>query len=248
MKKQLIDCKEFFNSRGRLFNKIDWVSDKVFLHEIVTTIENQRPRTMLDLGIGTGVIEQHLSLNIDITGIDKSSTMCEISKNSLPEATILRGDIQNLSFLNGKKFYLIFSRATLGHTSIFPVLRQLQKYLEPSGKIVFCESISYSDADEVYQLKFHNLIHPGHVEFPTKNKFLTMFTRLGYKVKSKKMLYTRCDTASLFASLKTKAKVRAIYRYLENLSKNHMAKDWHIQVVKNNIFYRRPWLILIAQK
>lgn len=248
MKKQLVDCKKFFDSRGRLFNKVDWVSDKVFLREIVAAIENQRPHTMLDLGIGTGIIEQHLSLDIGVTGVDKSSVMCEISRNNLPDATILQGDIQNLSFLDDKKFYLIFSRATLGHMSIFPILQQLQRYLEPSGKIVLCESISYSDADEAYQLDFHNLIHTGHVEFPTKSKFLTMFTKLGYKVKFSKMLYTRCDTASLFASLKTKEMVREIYHYLENLSNNHMVKDWRIHATKDNIFYRRPWLILIAQR
>lgn len=244
--KQSVDCKKSFDKRAILFNKLDWVSDKLLLKEIISTIEKYEPNTLLDLGIGTGVVERELSPDIKITGVDSSPEMCEVCRKNLPEATIKVEDIQDLSFLGSNKFDVIFARATLGHIQISPLLKKLRKYLTKRGHIILCESISYSILDIQNQLYFHNLIHPGHKEFPTKYQFIKLFKQNGFSVNIAKVLYTRCGIRSLFRSVKNGKQRKKIIQFLRASSKSSLQENWKILLEKKEISYRRPWLLISA--
>lgn len=242
------NLKIVFDNRAIKYELSDWVTDKELLDKISLEINRFGPTNLLDLGIGTGVVESQINPSVNITGIDISRQMLKNCRKKHPRANLIQGDINQLLSLVKKRFDLIFSRATLGHMKVLPVLKMCRQILKRKGKILLCESIAYSKEDKERQLKFHNLIHPGHIEFPTKEEFEAMFSKIKMKILSSQVFYTNCSLNLLFQSLgKYPAKEERIKNYLRELSKES-AKSWQICFLGSKIYYRRPWLLIAAEK
>lgn len=239
--------QKHFNSRSSQYELADWVTNSVLENKIIKIIGEIKPKTLLDLGIGTGIVEQKMSKEIDISGIDISQDMLEICRSRLPKATLICGNFADLDkhFTKGS-FDVIFARAALGHLKISPILKKAKQLLSPRGKIILCESISYDKKDSDIQADFHNLIHPGHVEFPTVEQFVKNFSDLGMSTKYE-ILFTVDKAESLFNSINaSKTKRLQIEMFLLKLSKMKN-NPWLVRISSSNIAYRRPWILSISQ-
>lgn len=241
--------KYTFDYRAKTYERLNWVTDETLLKRIRKLINEFQPKNILDLGIGTGIVEVGIVKGIKVTGIDVSLKMLEACRKRHPSFELINGDIKRLiAIFPKRKFDMILSRASLGHLKIFPVLKDIKKCLLIGGKVLLCESISYSVKDIQNQIKFHNLLHPGHLDFPTENQFMAMFDNLGLSVNYRRIIYTKCDIDSLFASLDAKSEQRErVESFLFNLSREHH-ENWGIKVAGNKVSYRRPWLLVVAEK
>lgn len=244
----ITNTQRHFDNRASNYELTDWVSDSSLEIKISEVINKINPKTFLDLGIGTGIIEQHIFKTIEISEIDISPKMLDICQKRLPAAKLVCGSFSNLCKLfENQRYDVIFARASLGHLLISPVLEQAKLLLSPQGKIVLCESIAYNENDCDTQVDFHNLIHPGHVEFPTVEQFLNKFTDLKMEVLQYEIIYTLNNTESLFRSLNTsKEKEHQIENFLLKLN-NRMDNPWKVNKFDTKITYRRPWLLVVCQ-
>lgn len=236
-----------FNKRSNKYEFTSWVSDIGLLKSISVLINNYNPKKMLDLGIGTGLIEQELTDSIEVFGIDISEKMLKICREKIPKIRLIHGDISNVvKYYNNENFDLIFSRAVLGHFKIDPVLAQAKSLLAPNGKIFLCESIAYNNQDCKNQIDFHNLIHKGHIEFPTSEQFVKKFKNMDMKILNKKVVYTYNSVNRLCESIKAaKQKRSQIIKFLFTMIKSQ--PKWHVNLVDDDIVYRQAWLLIVAQ-
>jgi ubiquinone/menaquinone biosynthesis C-methylase UbiE len=76
--------------------------------EIARVLEALPPKRTLDVACGTGFLTRHL--NGEITALDQSERMLEITRERLPEATVVQGDALNLPFAADA-----FERIVTGH-------------------------------------------------------------------------------------------------------------------------------------
>lgn len=89
------------------------------MHRFIYDTISERPNSnVLEVGIGTGVLASKLrSLGCEITGLDFSDSMIEISKKKIPDAVIIKRDI-TLGLpeeLKDKRYEYITSNYTLHH-------------------------------------------------------------------------------------------------------------------------------------
>lgn len=237
-----------FNKRSDKYNITSWVDNTEMLNSVTKLINHCQPNNLLDLGIGTGIIEKKILKKIEIYGIDLSKKMLLICKKNLPKAKLKIGNLSKLTkYYKNNKFDLIFSRAVLGHLEINSVLTEAKSLLTPNGKILLCESISYNNFDCKNQLFFHNFIHKGHTEFPTTESFIQKFKDLNMKINYERVITTNNSLNRLFESINANdKKMHQIKNFLLKIKKTDNL--WNIKITKNDIYYQQPWLLIMAQQ
>jgi ubiquinone/menaquinone biosynthesis C-methylase UbiE len=76
------------------------------LEELAATLRGLTPARTLDVACGTGFLTRHLPG--EVTGLDQSSTMVEIARERVPEATFVVGDALALPF-GDRSFERVFA-------------------------------------------------------------------------------------------------------------------------------------------
>jgi len=108
-------------------------------------------RTILDIGIGTGLLTKDLySSGFRITGLDFSAAMLEQARRKMPAARLICADLRdNLpQRLAGEQYDFIVSSYTLHHlpdTEKVELLADLLPSLTPGG-VILVGDISFPDA------------------------------------------------------------------------------------------------------
>ena len=125
---------------------------------VYSMIMSKQPVTVLDIGIGTGVLAFKLYENgVKITGIDFSSEMLNITRKKMPEASLINYDFTKglpPELLN-KKFDLIVSTYALHHmtdnekATFIPSLFEL---LNDDGPIIIGD-VSFQNREELENCK-----------------------------------------------------------------------------------------------
>lgn len=139
-----------------------------FIYDTVSSVKNA---SVLDIGLGTGILAKKLyDKGISITGIDFSEKMLQIAKDKMPEAALYQHDfsIGLPQELNLECYDYIISTYALHHLTDMQKIRFLvdvKNRLKPNGKILIgdiafetkeeldkCRNASGSawDADEIY--------------------------------------------------------------------------------------------------
>ena len=152
-----------FNMWAKNYDKAVKVSDddgsypfagyKNLLNIIYGTILNQNPKTILDIGIGTGTLAFKLyESGVRITGIDFSDKMIGIVKEKMPNAILIKHDFTKgmPQEIKGKKYDFIISTYALHHLDddekisfIFSAL----DYLNENGKMIIGDISFQNKAD-----------------------------------------------------------------------------------------------------
>jgi demethylmenaquinone methyltransferase/2-methoxy-6-polyprenyl-1,4-benzoquinol methylase len=149
MDKELI--REFFNGFAP-----NWDNEPIAEKEIIDTIlQNAGIKeniNVLDIACGTGVLFSfYLEHNVkSITAVDLSPEMVKIAKSKFPQADVICGDAENISF--DKQFDVVMIYNAFPH---FPepklLIENLSKALKSGGKISIAHGLSKKELDEVHK-------------------------------------------------------------------------------------------------
>jgi ubiquinone/menaquinone biosynthesis C-methylase UbiE len=112
---------------------------KVMYNQIIKRISSLNPKSLLDLGCGTGNILLKLcqNENIKLYGLDISSKMIDIAKNNLNDKVELKvGDSEFIPWQDNS-FELVVCNASFHH---YPhpekVLKEIKRVLKPNGNLI----------------------------------------------------------------------------------------------------------------
>jgi putative AdoMet-dependent methyltransferase len=123
-------------------DKYPFAGYKKLMNMVYNIILNNRKATVLDIGIGTGILSSELHKNgYDITGIDFSEEMINICKNKMPSARLIQYDFTKglLETIITEKFDYIISTYAIHHLNNNEKLKfinELLVLLKPKGSII----------------------------------------------------------------------------------------------------------------
>jgi predicted TPR repeat methyltransferase len=130
---------------------------------------------VLDLGCGTGELIFELKNkfnNFEITGIDFSEKMLEISKKRNPSAKHLKMDASELNVLDTKYDIIVCTHSLPYYKEPKNVFKHLNNLLSDEGKLL----IGFASGDSIYDkfiLGFVKLT-TGKANYPSDNEFRAM--------------------------------------------------------------------------
>ncbi len=142
--------REFFNNFAPR-----WDNEPVADIEIINTILDNanicENIDVLDIGCGTGVMfPYYIQRNVEsITAVDLSPEMVKIAKSKFPQADVICGDAENITF--DKQFDVIMIYNAFPH---FPepqkLVENLSKVLKSGGRICIAHGMSKKELDEIH--------------------------------------------------------------------------------------------------
>ena len=130
---------------------------------------------VLDLGCGTGELIFELKNkfnNLEVTGIDFSEKMIEISKKRNPSAKHLKMDASELNVLDTKYDIIVCTHSLPYYKEPKNVFKHLNNLLSDEGKLL----IGFASGDSIYDkfiLGFVKLT-TGKANYPSDNEFRAM--------------------------------------------------------------------------
>ncbi len=108
----------------RIYGDKSFAAESAALHALVER-ERPGPRSLLDVGCGTGAHLVHLREWIDVEGIDVSPSMLEVARRKLPGVPLHEGDMR--TFALERRFDVI--------TSLFSAIGYVRSVAELDGAI-----------------------------------------------------------------------------------------------------------------
>ena len=142
--------KEFFNNFAPNWDN-EPIADKEIIDTILDNAEIKENINVLDIGCGTGVMFPfYLERNVNsITAVDLSPEMVKIAKFKFPQADVICGDAENITF--DKQFDVIMIYNAFPH---FPspdlLIENLSKALKSGGRICVAHGLSKKELDEIH--------------------------------------------------------------------------------------------------
>ncbi len=91
----------------------EYRDEAVYFGRLLRDAIKSRPRTLLDLGSGSGINAFHLKRHFRMTLVDMSPGMMAVSRNRNPECEHIQGDIRNVRL--GKTFDAVFVHDAVCH-------------------------------------------------------------------------------------------------------------------------------------
>lgn len=134
--------------------------------------KNMDGNRILDLGCGPGELIEELSIkniDLDITGLDFSKGMLNISKERNPKAKHILLDVAHLDELD-EKFHIIISTHSLPYyKNPKKVIEDLYDILEENGKII----MGFASGDSLYDKLILSLVKltTGSANYPSDDEF-----------------------------------------------------------------------------
>ena len=98
------------------------------LQSLIRTLHAMPPATTLDVACGTGFLTRHLPG--EITGLDQSRAMLDITRQRIPNAALVEGDAMPLPFPDGA-----FERLLTGHFYGHLELREREEFLQEARRV-----------------------------------------------------------------------------------------------------------------
>ena len=117
----------------------EYQDEAVFFGRLLRKAGNPRPRTLLDLGSGSGNNAFHLKAHFAVTCVDVSSHMQAVSRKVNPECGHVLGDIRTLRL--GKTFDAVFVHDVVAHmtnaSDLKAVMQTAFVHCRPGGVALF---------------------------------------------------------------------------------------------------------------
>ena len=142
--------KEFFNDLAPRWDN-EPIADKEIIDTILDNAGINENISVLDVACGTGVLFPfYLQRNVkSITAIDLSPQMVKIAKNKFPQADVICGDAENITFPHQFDAIMIYN--AFPH---FPnpkaLIENLSKALKTNGKISIAHGMSKKELDDIH--------------------------------------------------------------------------------------------------
>ena len=142
--------KEFFNSFAPRWDN-EPVADSEIINTILDNAKVCENINVLDVACGTGVLFPfYLARNVkSITAVDLSPEMVKIAKAKFPQADVICGDAETISF--NKQFDVIMIYNAFPH---FPepqkLIENLTKHLKDGGRLCIAHGMSKKELDDIH--------------------------------------------------------------------------------------------------
>lgn len=142
------------------------------LNSVLQNQKNDEKINILDLGCGPGELIEELNSkfnNLNITGIDFSEKMLEVSKKRNPHTKHIKMDVAELNNLNDKFNIIICTHSLPYYKEPRKVMGELSRLLEDDGRVL----IGFASGDNFYDklaLSFVKLT-TGPANYPSDEKF-----------------------------------------------------------------------------
>ncbi|TMC83202.1 MAG: class I SAM-dependent methyltransferase [Chloroflexi bacterium] len=117
----------------------EYRDEAVFFGRLLRKSVTPRPRTLLDLGSGSGNNAFHLKGDFDMTCVDLSPHMQAVSRKVNPECAHVQADIRTLRL--GKTFDAVFVHDVVAHMTtardLLAVMKTAYVHCRPGGAALF---------------------------------------------------------------------------------------------------------------
>lgn len=145
---------------------------RAYILSVISENENDENIKILDLGCGPGELIEELNNkfnNLDITGVDFSEKMLEVSKKRNPNAKHIQMDVADLYKLNDKYNIIICTHSLPYYKEPEKVMVELNRLLKDEGKIYigFASGNNFYDKLALGFVKFTT----GPANYPSDEKF-----------------------------------------------------------------------------
>jgi SAM-dependent methyltransferase len=135
----------------------EYREEAAFFCHLLSESRKPPPRTVLDLGSGSGNVAFHLKAHFAMTLVDVSPQMLAVSRTMNPECDHLLGDIRTLRL--GKTFDAVFVHDAVCHMTTESDLREVMEtafaHCRPGGIALFVP-------DELHETFIPSTDHGGH--------------------------------------------------------------------------------------
>jgi ubiquinone/menaquinone biosynthesis C-methylase UbiE len=134
------DFRAFTEYYDQLYSQMkNYGKEAEIVSNVIRKFEHRKPKTLLDVGCGTGEHMKHFVSNFKCTGIDINKGMIRIAKGKVPEAKFQVADMTNFSLKN--KFDVIISLfSAVGYVKSFNNLvkafRNMRRHLNDEGLVI----------------------------------------------------------------------------------------------------------------
>lgn len=143
-----------------------------YILQAMSEINSKENIRILDLGCGPGQLISELYekfSNVDITGIDFSEKMLEVSKERNPQAAHIKLDVAELYKLKGNFDVVICTHSLPYYKEPNNVMKELNRLLKDNGKI-FLGFASGNNLYDKFVLSFVKLT-TGPANYPSDKEF-----------------------------------------------------------------------------
>jgi demethylmenaquinone methyltransferase / 2-methoxy-6-polyprenyl-1,4-benzoquinol methylase len=142
--------EEMFNNVAATYDKVNRVLSfyiDVYWRKVLLTILNkQNPKNILDVATGTGDLALVLAKNknYQVTGYDLSAKMLEVakrkaSKNLSQNLSFIHGDAENMPFEDNQFDAITVSFGVRNFENLEKGLQEMNRVLKPNGKLYILE-------------------------------------------------------------------------------------------------------------
>jgi ubiquinone/menaquinone biosynthesis C-methylase UbiE len=135
---------EFWKSRSRQYEKLDWAIRGGYLHSFLDAGDFNADDYVLDIGTGTGIIAHTIAPFVDkVVGIDISGDMLEHAfQHRTEKEEFLKMDATNIEFRDGI-FTKVTARMVFHHImeNTQKAMDECYRVLKKGGKMVFSEGV-----------------------------------------------------------------------------------------------------------
>lgn len=147
---------EFFDDFAPRWDK-EPIADKEIINTILDNAGIVDGVNVLDIGCGTGVLfPYYLERNAVITAVDLSPQMVKVARNKFPQAKIICGDAEEITFDDNFDCVMIYN--AFPH---FPdpkvLIENLSKALKTGGRFTIAHGMSKKELDEVHKKSAGNV-------------------------------------------------------------------------------------------
>lgn len=148
MNKDII--RDFFNDFAHRWDD-EPIADKEIINTILDNADVKGNVNVLDVACGTGVLFPfYLERSVkSITAVDLSPEMVKIAKSKFPQADVLCGDAENITFPHQFDVIMIYN-AFPHFSEPKKVIENLSKHLKSGGKISIAHGMSKKELDEIH--------------------------------------------------------------------------------------------------
>lgn len=178
--------KEFFDSIAPKWD-IEPIADKKIIDKILDNGGIKENVAVLDVACGTGVLfPYYLQRNVkDITAVDLSPEMVKIAKSKFPQAEVICGDAETITF--DRQFDTVMIYNAFPH---FPepekVIENLSKALKNGGRFTVAHGMSKKELDEIHSKSAGKVSNPL-LECDELARLLEPYFNVDIKISNDKM-------------------------------------------------------------